>query len=740
MSRKSIYTVIILSLFACSAPAQDPISADPLVQIEINKTALTAAGSSDEIRTNAAVMLLLDKDSRANDVILQVLLDANNPPARIAVCNAIRQSGTWGDSIVKDNRYLDSLENILVSAGELQSKAAAEAMLIFDYPAVKNRLKNLINNTEKPISARLAALYALKIRVEKDAILDLIGFVDSPDSQISQEAQKSLQKILGVPVGLDKSEWKRITKELSRKSKDEFLADQLVVQYDKCRKMEAQVGDWKNLFLATIDKYYEKTDNEALKIEFLNEQLASAKSELRLWAVNKVIQMKNNGKTIPDEVGSKLVGLIGDSDRQIRLEVARLLVGLSKLGPAEMLLAQIAVEPDEQVRLEQFAALGEAIYYATSPGSSMQMNADLRLKGLEIASSYLSSDDPAVSGAGAKQMRKMLENNGLDPQICVEYLTRLAEKYKLPNVQGQDALRADLLDAMSRLCSQSSVCRVEAIKLFEGFFAEGITDNNSLLRQYSLAGLVNCRGAVSVLEQVRQLSMYNDSDAGILADILALVDKAGTGADLVWLSGKLNSNGMSEAVWQTVSSLLERSSAGEVYNFYNILAENKNADKGQLEQVLSVLEAKAAEEADAGIKEKIYKELFQSYLVKADKEGIKKYYNLLSGMFDGKPEKELLDKQYLEFCLKNGDFGSVKQVIAAKLKIGDITDTDVVFSILDSYFAGSDNLDEKAKLLAVLESIAGADKLNWLKKMAEYQAKIKSLDIVKEPADSNLGG
>ena len=78
-----------------------------------------------------------------------------------------------------------------------------------------------------------------------------------------------------------------------------------------------------------------------------------------------------------------------------------------------------------RVRSIERKALGEACYFAFSPGSSITLPESIYSETLEIALNYLRSDQPATAKIGADVIRKLLEPNGIDSYEAAVYLTAL---------------------------------------------------------------------------------------------------------------------------------------------------------------------------------------------------------------------------------------------------------------------------------------------------------------------------
>ena len=93
--------------------------------------------------------------------------------------------------------------------------------------------------------------------------------------------------------------------------------------------------------------------------------------------------------TLPAELGPVLVNLISEPDRDIRLNTAKLLSLMGELNSAEKLLEQHKAEQDDEVRTEEFVALGVACSYAFLPNSGIKIPVVIKKQTLELACEYL---------------------------------------------------------------------------------------------------------------------------------------------------------------------------------------------------------------------------------------------------------------------------------------------------------------------------------------------------------------
>ena len=641
-------------------------------QLRIYKDALFQ-GTSEQSRQDAAIELLLSDDNESRKILLEALTSRDNTGARQAVCRGLISCRALGAVIRNRNDFREGLVGILVDEGELDAQLAAEAMLIFKYREISSRLEKLARSGEVERRIRLNAVYALKIRPDKEAMSELIRLLDDADVEIAGAAERALQDSFGIPVGTDKEVWQKILEDLQRKSPNEIRRERLLQQETRMRKLQAERDLWQGLYLAGLDKEYEGID-ETARGALLFERLGSELTAVKLWALDRVSR-RSAGTSLPAEFGARLIGLISDEDSGVRLATARVLSKMSALNPAQKLLEQFGVEKYDDVRLAIFEALGEACYYAFSPGSEIELSGEVRNETLELAARYIIEKDGRKAKKGAEVIRKLLELPGLESARAQKYLGLIAGRGE--QAKSEDGpLRSELLGIMATLCGRGSYYRVAASKLFEEAFLEGLrVDEDDGVREAAVAGLVNINGA-KALALFKERGLSDDDSSTIREAVIELAGRAGKQEDVGWLAEKVDSNGEGQLAQEAIGTILGRQKAAVVADW----AEQLAWDGAGSEQVRALFE----------VAEK-----------KADSE---KAVEVLWSV------REALVEIYLE----SNDAGQVGRVMSARLSEQDIVAEDALVEQIDAYLV-SDEVEPVAKetLIVVLEGIESGERPRW---------------------------
>ena len=754
MSIKGLYWIILLLVIGCQQagvsadkaglPVNDTIAeAEIDRQLKINRDTLLK-GASEQIRIDAATVMLFSEDPMARRVLLEVLKQSENSVARMAVCKALSQSRA-GQQPVKDKEdFTGPLLEILTTEEDFsRGKLAAEATLIFEYEQISKPLEGIITGTSVPTKAKLNAIYALKLQPDMRAIITLIKLLDADsESEVAGGSEEALRS-LGIPVGKDAETRKQIINELERKGREAFLRDWLIHQERQMRELENELALWQERYLSALDKIYEGLSTDTAKGQFLAEHLGGSETILKLRALEKVYQGRVGTapkSKLPAELGPILVDLISDRHRDVRLKTARLLSLMGELNSAEKLLEQHKVEQDEEVKMELFVALGGACYYAFLPGSGINIAPEIRKQTLELASEYLSEQAPVKAQKGAEVIKKLLEQNGLTSGDVNRYLDLLAERYRQEKDKADGALRGELLGAMAGLCTQS-VYKVESRKLFRPLFEEGLNDKTDLVREAAVDGLIYIDKTRALL-RFRKGDLVNDAGIEIRKKVIELAGEVGGEDDLVWLREKIGTSAESEPAWQAMLKIFKRSEAAVLAGW--IEKFDLPNTKGRLsdEQKIFVLEiSKGKAEGDNKLEmlKEIREKLAELYKKSGKFERAAEYLGQLREAAETAEEQERILAELLDVYLRWPKVESAVQLVDNCLLEKDLEPNNVIVLSINSYLAKpSMGADPNAVLEALMKIDIPEERPKWQKQLKHWADRLvwaKEPDKPEEAGD-----
>jgi len=744
MITKRLYLVILLLVIGCqqscigqnesvASTSEEIVENGLSKQLKINVDALLK-GSSEQIRVDAATVMLFSEESAARKVLLSTLKQSENIAACQAVCKALSQARAAQEPIPNKADFIAPLLEILTADDFATGKLAADATLLFEYKQISKHLENIVSDTSLPVKARSNAVYALKLQPDMRAIFKLIELLDDPEKQIAGESENALNT-LGIPVGNDDGRRRQIINELKRKGKDQFLRDWVIRQEAQMRALEVESRLWQELYLSSLNKIYDNISDEASKGQFLADHLTAEKSAVRSWALEKVSQWRvGTTSKFPPQIGPILVNLVSDQDRDVRLKTAKLLSLMGELNSAEKLLEQLKIEQDDEVRTELFVAIGGACYYAFLPNSGIKIPQEVRTQTLEWAVKYLAEQDPKKAKDGAEVIKKLLEQNGLPSTEADRYLGLLVERYNQEKNSPDGTLQSDLLGAMAGLCAQS-IYKAESIKLFQPLFEEGLTDATNLVREASVNGLVYIDKALA-LKMLRG-EFVNDSSTMIRAKLIDLAGEVGGEEDLVWLAEKIAAKTESEPAWAAMLKIFKRSDAGVLERWIVKFDEQNNGVSLSDEQkipFLEIAERKAVDENKLEMLKNTRQKLAQLYMESGEFGKAAAYLGLLRQFAETSREKETILASLLNAYLGSGNLEAAGGLVANQLLEKDLAPNDVVILVVDDYLAKLPAATDSITLLNVLSQIGvPMERPMWVEQLKQWSTRFGQTKDSNEP-------
>lgn len=731
-----IICMIVLLLVCFGAPAtgqEVAVGGRPAVesdsgaarQLRICEEALLR-GSTDRSRTDAAIELLRREDDAAWEVLMKALLSTDNAAARQAVCRGLVVSRSWPEHTRSRKVFLEPLLGILIDESSADARLAAEALLVFRYAEIGDRLGRLARMSDLDRGVRLNVIHALRLWPDKEAILELVNLLDDADAEVAGAAAAALP--YWVEAGADKE---AILEELQRKSPDEIIKARLEGMQQQMARLEAQRELWKKLYLGALDREFEKSDEDG-KGRMLAERLASEYAAVRLWAVNKA---KAFTGPRPKTFRENLLALVSDKDWEIRLATARALANMSALDPAAALLAQLKVETYSDVRLAIFDALGEACFFAFSPGSPIALDESIRTETLAIAAQYVQDKDARVAAQGAAVMGKLLELNNVQSEVVGEYLALLAGRYQ--QAKGSTGmLRGELLGVMARLCGDGDH-RQKAAGVFRQFFLEGLAagDDNTV-REAAATGLMNIDKAAA-FRLFKDSGLANDDSPVVRRVVMRLAGELGTAEDVVWLAERINDNGEAETAWKAMRDILLRADAKTVYEWAKKVASGEDRFN-HARDLLDAAEKKAEGQKDAALLRAVRTDLCDWYAQRGDYGKAIAYCDLLLAQTTDSSERERLQLRLLEAYLQTADAAKAASVVAERLALRDMGAEDA-FAAKIGAFLGLRDVNPGAKT-AVVEALgqikAPAARPRWTAQLGMWRQMVATPALPPEASAS----
>ncbi|MBW8016752.1 MAG: hypothetical protein FVQ82_11240 [Planctomycetes bacterium] len=672
------------SVTAADAAAKTKADAEAADKLRFVKTTLLN-GPTVQDRLDAAVALLYGKDKAARQILLETLAIKDNSPARQAICNTIINSR---QAIPDKADFRKPLLVILAESNGLDAKLAAQATLIFEFSEIEDDLTKMAAASENVRDVRLNALYALQQRpVEKQAIATIASLISDPDKQVAQAARQALP--YWIPAGMSRPEILRYLKRLSR---SEISRKWIDFQEKEVRRLENERKKWEELYISSLSREYDNADDTA-KGKILLGRLGSDLSPVRIWALEKVGTLSPSvAKVLPPQFNTQLLGLISDSDRDVRLITARMFSQMGDRNPAEKLLAQFKVEDYDDIKLELFKTLGEACYYAFL-GDVIKLSEDIRSATLIIAEQYLGENDPDKAAVAAEVIRKMLEPNGLEPILVTKYLKLVSARFARAQSEAPE-LAGEILSVMASLCGQTAHRDITS-RLYGTYFLNGLKNkDNEAVRRTSVTGLINI-DKTTAFEKFKANSMIDDPSENIRTAMMKLAGETGKSEDITWLIGRLKANGESAIAWEAIKDILQRQKSAEIFKWTTKLAASGLSQERKM--VLLIMADKKAE--------------------------LEKNTKVINAV------RTKLRPMQLDVHLKAAAFDKASQIIADRLKEGDMSGENPLAKVIET-FMSSATLELKTAFVKTLTAVSSKEvymtgRPSWQQLMAKWKQMLK---------------
>jgi hypothetical protein len=715
---KNVSSIVIISLISIFltglSPAEVAKDADQVIarQVRINKE-LLLSGTTEQGRLDAA-MVLLDGESQSRAVLLYVLAAENDLPAKRAICKALSACRPRR-KLLKDRKdFLEPLIGMLINLQGKDAQLAAEAILIYDYREVSGRLSKLVRSAGLENQIRLNVIYALKgWATDKEAISELVRLRYDKDSEIAAAASDALPYWVRAPADGDLN---RILRKLKSTSTSDIIKERLELLEEQIRILQAESTNWQQSYFVLLDEKYDAADG-TVRGQILLEKLSSDTPAVKLWSLKKMAQ--DNLALWPDTLGVKLLEMVSDNDRAVRLLTAEILSRRSDLNPADPLLTQFKAEQDSGVRLAIFEALGEACKFAGSPGIKIDLSAEVKNQTLEIAAEYVQAGNAAEAKSGSGVIQKLLELDNIKDSLAEKYIALILQRYETARAQPSP-LRSDLLLVMAKLCDQGTHSAA-ARQRFSQLFVQALdAADDAPTREAAVTGLVNT-DKVAALEMFKQKDLISDSDPSVITAIVELAAEVGKFDDITWLKPKADTNGHKDLAWAAIIKILQRQDASEILNFSANLAPD--AGDGHYADALQAAENKAQTQPDKVTLLAARSKLADWYVKNAQHDKTIDYCNKLIEIAPGDPQ--IIARAELRLFnahLAKDDIPCITQLLASRLAKADIAPQDSLTTAIDKFL--SSKADDKARkaLLDALTAIKlEADRPQWSKQLTEWQ-------------------
>jgi HEAT repeat protein len=524
---------------------------------------LNDPASPQEQRDDAARRLVSRRSTAARQIIRRALIDVN-PGGQLAAARALAEDPN------PDPALIDSLFALIGSNRQL-SEAAARALSNYkERPEVVTRLIDYVRRTRTSEATRIAVIRALGAMPQKRSAEFLVALATSRDETIAVRtaASEALSDLTGLPNGSHEPQrWAQWWSENGNKGAAEFDADLMASRAARYDQRNAQLNDLSHAMEEFIREQY-RAAPQAQRSDLLLRYLRRPEPQVRAIGAVIVYEEALDAKPPSAPVREQLRSMIGDGSADVRAAVADALAKINDAESFELLLAQLAQEPNAQVR----ASLARAL---------APIN-DLRAVPVLIAM----LDDPSqgAARAAADALRNLGKSIREDPDLArrtaAALLATLEQRAAAPETAP---LRTSLIAAMVPLGQE------QLLPTFTRMLDErrGETVENRFLAIRAIGEIAKPESAGLLITALEDRSAEVRREAVLaLAKNPALADNAEVLARFLDPSSEPD-DGVRTAAWQALSSVFPSLSKERL----NIWADRfqKNNDPSRRLIVLKVL-------------------------------------------------------------------------------------------------------------------------------------------------------
>jgi HEAT repeat protein len=363
-------------------------------------------------RDEAARRLLARRTPQGQQIIIAALVDVNNPSAQLAAARALAANPDSDPALITPLFALFGPNRPLCDA-------AAQALTVYKaHPTVLNRLIELARNPQQPETVRLATVKALGSFPEKRAAEVLITLLVEGTEPVAvrQTAGDALVEMTGLRMnGREVRQWQQWWADHAAQPETEWRAELLQsrsLRYDQAQLRHAQLTQELQALLS--EQYRAAPDPSRLDI--LLRYIRSSEPEVRVVGARMIHEDFNaRDRIVAPAARAAIREMIGDSSPAVRMEVAQVLRAMNDPEALDPLLAQLAQEPEGDVRAALARALAPIQDLRAAPILIVLLQdestraAEAAALALRDLGPLLKEHQPQLAAQAARELRALVE-------------------------------------------------------------------------------------------------------------------------------------------------------------------------------------------------------------------------------------------------------------------------------------------------------------------------------------------
>ena len=494
-----------------ATPQADPMQA----MIDALKADLLNNKADAALRYERARLLL--QNPKALPALLDILQRSNNIEAKDIICRAIANQPAGLETLSQASNlptsFIEPLFALLLSDNERLSLRAAQA-LAKCRDGVVARLAAMLDDTDKPLSQRLAAITALEQMPGKEPVMALGAILEDEQTPVRERAVGALAAMLQLPEPVNIQQLNETYLPLIEQTEPQaFIRWQFERAVQQSRAVRRQLTDIEKDYLLLLTEKFQATSDVQARLDMLTKRLHNPNDALlRVWAADQIRPWKDASTAQDGALAATLVEMltpfIADANPQVRRAVAQALPTLAKTAQptASLLLDQLKCETDPAAQIEQVAALGSFEYTPV----------------LDEALTLLNSNDSGVVAEAVRTLGKIAAAK--EKPLAADQIQKIAQALTMTYQASKDAatVKADLIFAMRKIAAQPDY-RDRAAQYFDEILRGVLADPSEMVRQHAIKSL-----ALIHQEQVLPLllepkNLLNDPDTAVRVVVIQAI-------------------------------------------------------------------------------------------------------------------------------------------------------------------------------------------------------------------------
>ncbi|MCH8853296.1 MAG: HEAT repeat domain-containing protein, partial [Planctomycetes bacterium] len=448
----------------------------------------------DGLRTFNAVQILKQDWPEARQAVLQLLDNSDGSRASVHVCRAIASNPP------PRPEFLDLLLKLLADADASARSEAGKILMLYNDPAVVERLLVIARGKESPTLQRSAAVETLTLVDDSQRATGiLVSLLDSLGGQINHAVFSALSKVSGEQWGHHPQAWRVWWAEVSALTREQWLERQLRLRKQREASLAAQLSDSTARLADAYAQLYSKATNGE-KTHLIKSLLVDDFEIIRLRAIDIIRRRIGDGGGPDREVIDVVRAGLTDSSANVRKGVLNILANLRNPDDAQAIIALLADEKSVAVRLSGIAALGQL----ANPSANNMLIAELARN-----DNSLPCQIAAARSIGRINTRGSSDATDLDAVV-----TALTQAYE------QSGEHLEMKNAL--LLAMASVAHPE----FEKKLLNNLAGGQANIRARCIGGLRQM-GTKSSLDAIQNYA--GDSDVAVRKEVASAFGELGAG-------------------------------------------------------------------------------------------------------------------------------------------------------------------------------------------------------------------